>query len=692
VNHNKLRPTRRTLLQGAATLTIGSLLEGCTRQLRIVTGSPVAPPSFPSTPLTIDCHCHIFNGTDLQVAQFVSRAAFHTKGVLEELVAAGAEILQELVWHLAPTGDDELEALKAWTDSVPGAPSAGHALVLDILNSPESLGNIEAQANVLYQKTRDKILNSKSLKVIADRGDRPRGDQLTAEERANQMADALQRLMGPTPKPEDAKLLIYQSFQFAKTYPELKTSHTIYQVQAAKLAHASVPARTPVTATASPQPVDLVDPTLVQRLPGFLRYLSEGFQYRTVQVHDYLNTFTSAPNRDVDLMIAHLVDYDWPLNHGSATPTPLWTASRRATQIRVMERITIATYGKVHGFVPFDPFREVAYRADKRPIHGELWSSLDLVKTSIGRLADSNGPAIIGNGMIGVKLYPPMGFAACGNAQLGDVWSAPANKMPDWFGKEVAYPTPRPGEKPVAPFGVRLDDALEELYSWCESNDVPILAHSSASNGPSITLENLALSEHWACVVESHPNLRVCFGHLGSLDAAKTDQPTFTENDAPCSQSGIPCSSEHFIELFTSKTGQAGNRYGDSGFSTPILSDKEGLEQRYDNAYGDSSTAGNRLLPARMMYGTDWNLVMTGGDLKEYMQGFIELASGLPSGSADLKNHSAADRFLGWNAVEYLGLQKTDKTRQRLEAFYQKNGLDYRNNPPVWMSKVDNAS
>src|ERR1700757_633586 len=55
--------------------------------------------------------------------------------------------------------------------------------------------------------------------------------------------------------------------------------------------------------------------------------------------------------------------------------------------------------GRVHGFVPFCPFREALTSKDGRP--GE---SMQLVMSAIDQY-----------GFIGVKLYPPMGFAAWNN-------------------------------------------------------------------------------------------------------------------------------------------------------------------------------------------------------------------------------------------------------------------------------------
>ena len=54
-------------------------------------------------------------------------------------------------------------------------------------------------------------------------------------------------------------------------------------------------------------------------------------------------------------MIAHLVDYDWPIAGGRETATSI------PDQILVMEQICALTAGRVHCFAPFDPMKQVAY-------------------------------------------------------------------------------------------------------------------------------------------------------------------------------------------------------------------------------------------------------------------------------------------------------------------------------------------
>jgi hypothetical protein len=71
-------------------------------------------------PLTIDAHCHVFNGTDLQIGDFLSKVAFRQGGALGAGVTALGAILQELAWSLAPDGTTEMAALNKVAERLSG--------------------------------------------------------------------------------------------------------------------------------------------------------------------------------------------------------------------------------------------------------------------------------------------------------------------------------------------------------------------------------------------------------------------------------------------------------------------------------------------------------------------------------------------------------------------------------------------
>ena len=83
------------------------------------------------------------------------------------------------------------------------------------------------------------------------------------------------------------------------------------------------------------------------------------------------------------------------------------------------------------------------------------------------------------------------------------------------------------------------------------------------------------------------------------------------------------------------------------------------------------------------MYGTDWMMTLTQKNVKGYLDEFV-------ANIADLRKtpgvrQDVSDRFFARNAVTYLGLQRNDANRKRLERFYSRKNID----SPDWMMKVD---
>ena len=107
--------TRRVALKVLAATTLAPL-SACSLFLRPKDLQPVCP-NAPAVsdlggPLTIDAHCHVFNGTDLQVQEFLSRVAVKQGGVFGFAARAIGELLENLAWEYAPSGEEELAALE----------------------------------------------------------------------------------------------------------------------------------------------------------------------------------------------------------------------------------------------------------------------------------------------------------------------------------------------------------------------------------------------------------------------------------------------------------------------------------------------------------------------------------------------------------------------------------------------------
>lgn len=365
-------------------------------------------------------------------------------------------------------------------------------------------------------------------------------------------------------------------------------------------------------------------------LLGYLNFVLHHFNYRYVNAIDYLTTYSKDSPRKVDLLVASMVDYDWWLARGNPTDTTL------DEQVHVMAQVAVITGGRVHGFVPFCPFRE----AMTRTADG-VGDSLRLVQR-----------AIESHGFIGVKLYPPMGFAPWSNDGL-DLWK----------GKPTLV---RAAWEPD--FGRRLDAALRGLYEWCLTNDVPIMAHANPSNSPYADFRPLAGSEYWRRALEAFPGLKVSFGHFGDTSIEDHDG----ENSSP------------LVALMSTASGTSGTRvYADSGYFAGALLNPIAMAKVLGRLYAQSPDG---VLRERLMYGTDWTMILPQQNVESYLRQFMNVQSRVEAQDPVARPGGAtlADAFFGRNAVRFLGLQRGSPTRRRLEAFYERHQMG----EPDWMMKI----
>jgi hypothetical protein len=579
---------RRRLLALAASLSATAALGGCSLFVRKPT--PVCPNapevSRPEGPLTIDAHCHVFNGSDLQINEFVRRTLGRQKGLLGIGARAAAPILERIGWSVAPSGSTELKMLSTLANELKSCSPSEHRLRVQSLRSNAfEVAKRNLQAAVA---TSPEIQTLKAQRL--DLG-------------ADEVTRARRRLIADI---ENLGQVSLDQFKALRAAPELSS-------------------------------------TADRSARGMLDFILQNFQYRYVSVYDYLTTYDKPENtRVIDLMLPSMVDYDFWLAKGAGTPTSL------ASQVDVMEGISIATGGRVHSFVPFDPLRQVAFELG----HGRDES----FKTAT--------EAVERRGCVGIKLYPPMGFAAYGNSNLPrDFWSR-RNWLPDWV-------------KSTTDLGARLDAAMLKMLSWCEANEVPVMAHTGISNGPADDFQDLARSEYWSQALHKVPGLRVSFGHFGSSDLGSADGPG----------TGL---AKGFMALMGDGPGAKGRRaYADAGYFVEGLTQEPRLLAALRELY-EQNVPGQAPLSTRFMYGTDWEMTLAEGNVVDsYLDRFVKVFDDMRQRPAIQSQRVAAlsERFFGFNAVEWIGLRKGERARERLDVFYAKHNVA----PPDWMTKVDSG-
>jgi hypothetical protein len=580
---------RRQLL---SLLVAGSagLMSGCSLFARRGM-QPICPTSpevsFPGGPLIIDAHCHVFNGTDLQVKEFFSKVAVRQGGALGFGAQVLGSILQSLAWSSAPTGEAELRELRSLADA------------LKFCTDKEHMVRVAALRQSAYTNARQ------------------------------QLQSAAARSLEYQP--------LYNKMNLSSTELDLLDAKTAAKIDALRLIEglpAEIDAYRAMREKQSLSPMVLKGPSV----QGLIDFVIQNFQYRYVSVHDYLKTYNEKGTRVVDLMLPSMVDYDYWLAGGNGTPTTL------STQVEVMRQIAVMTGGRVHSFVPFDPLRQVAFELNRSPT-----DSHSLVVA-----------AVQSQGCIGVKLYPPMGFAAMGNKDLKKKDGSPfwaRDWLPKWAGN--------------ADLGQKLDDAMLRMLKWCETNEVPVMAHTNISNGVTDDFEELAGSKYWAAALDVTPNLRVSFGHFGDTSPV---------------EDGLS-RARGFTALMSTASGVPGSRaFADAGYFVEVLKKQPELLTNLRLLYEDAVPPGRAPLAARFMYGTDWEMTLTEGSIDAYLADFVNLFDELEGRQAIRQQRmtNLSGRFFGGNAADWAGLRKGEKTRQRLDSFYAKHGVP----TPDWANKL----
>lgn len=571
-----MRVGRRSFLQATLGSLISPALASCSLFPRkLVPFCPNNPEiANPDTPLTIDVHGHVFNGSDLQVKQFIDLVVSRQDDTIARSAKLFGGVLQQLAWEHAPSARREIKALRELQTSIGQCTPGVHGNYLaDLKQDGYALARTE-------------------LNVALDRSEAQfRAAPGTAAPPGTAFAQAAIRSLPPT-------------------YGEYVRKR-----------------QAPGAMDAAPGAADVA---------GLIAFVVQNFQYRYVSVHDYLRTFSRGTARKIDLLIANLVDYDWWLAKGRSTPSSL------GDQVQVMAQIAIATGGRVHSFVPFDPFREV------------------MARRAGGSSLPSIRDAVVVHGAMGVKLYPPMGFAPYGNAGAA-IW-----KGKHWL-PDAAF-----GDQ----FGRELDSVLAEFLGWCIEEGVPIMAHANKSNGPDDSFEELALADRWKLALERldrAPNrkLHVNFGHFGDTKPA-TDGST---------------RSEAFVALMKANPTDPGSMaFADASYFSDVLDNAIKLQEILERLYLAPQDR-PALLADRLMYGSDWLMSLIERNVETYLSGFEAMYSRIEANlqSRDSAFGGLADKFFGRNAIAFLGLARGERTRQRIAHFYQVNGVP----DPQWMNKVD---
>ena len=145
-----------------------------------------------------------------------------------------------------------------------------------------------------------------------------------------------------------------------------------------------------------------------------------------------------------------------------------------------------------------------------------------------------------------------------------------------------------------------------------------------------------------------------------------------------------------FANLMTEASRSRGEYFfADSGYFAEVVDKPDVLGEQLRKLYKLTSHKGNAALAQRLMYGTDWEMILVEGARTEgYLEQFIRIFDDLDRDNSLGSEGQLSDRFFGLNAANYLTLQKVvderPNNRSRLEKFYSAAKVP----KPDWAEKV----
>ena len=295
---------RRDLVVGLTAYAIARWAGAQPNQIRL----PTCLNSDAGARVDIDAHCHVFNGSDLQVERFLALvASSQFSGLLRRLVQLLAPPLQRSVWAFAPKAADEVDRLKKFSSAPQLGSAAGESLAPFYLN--------------LVQETDRTYSNAFSEEIKTPDGERfIRGykrylDSVSAK------------------NPEAAKATLHLR---TSEFDQLRQPEgLIQQLEREKsLSNYSI--------------------------ASVFTFIRDFYAYRFEHCYYLLHNY-GCDHGGIRLIAPALVDYDFPLGVG-ASPPP----SALVEQFKVMERISEVFQGRVLPYLPFDPWR-IAQGHDDAP-------------------------------------------------------------------------------------------------------------------------------------------------------------------------------------------------------------------------------------------------------------------------------------------------------------------------------------
>jgi predicted TIM-barrel fold metal-dependent hydrolase len=232
-------------------------------------------------------------------------------------------------------------------------------------------------------------------------------------------------------------------------------------------------------------------------------------------------------------------------------------------------------------------------------------------------------------GFVGVKVYPQMGWRPSGNQ--------PRIGLSDSDAAE-------------------LDRVVDDLFTWCEAEHVPITAHCADSNYADPLFVGFGGPDDWIPVLRRYPALHINLGHFGGdVKDGATDGWPWKIARAAGESPGL------FADV--------GNRRVD---------DDAVAAAYFDMLAHMWVTPATAAMADRLMYGSDWYMLAINPEHNQFLARYRDLYT-------DRFGVERAAGFLGGNALSFLGFNNaSNRNAQRLFARYQRFAPDH---VPAWLAR-----
>lgn len=366
----------------------------------------------------------------------------------------------------------------------------------------------------------------------------------------------------------------------------------------------------------------------------YLRWFRDFRRYRH-QLTDRLAAMHVGQGFKPLLMTPAMIDYSRWLAETPRSPL--------ADQVAVFSEIAKRPGPAVHGYVAYDPLHQIYAEMGVRPsgMDDRQWAleqrekPLDIVRR-----------ALTEGGFLGVKLYPPMGFRAARN---GDGTMT----FPDRIKEELKLSSSELGRK--------LDAALGKLYDLCVALDAPIMAHGGEGNEAGPDFGRRADPSFWIDVLKARPKLRVSLAHFGGFEYQAADPASDQPPPLNATWEGVIAS---FVRAHPDQP-----LYADLAYYSSVMNAAPAVRQRFAGfikRYRESDPGMRHIV-----FGTDWIMLGNLPKVETYdgqIRDFLRDDCGL--------DEEPLANVMWRNAVRFLGLGVGGRSRERLEAFYARHGVD----------------